>query len=218
MLGAPAWAVDGVIEINQTCATNSAEGCFSGDLPGFPVTINEPGSYRLTSDLIVASGVAILSPLGTSPDNVSIDLNGFRIDGTSSTSNGIQISEGNNWEIRNGTLEGFNSAVQQQAVSNGHRMIDLRVIGSSNTGISVASGEGHLMKDCSVTGSGGTQAAFIGARSVVIGNVFTGNSGNGLRMQSGAGYANNVIGNNGGTVVGGVEMGTNICDGTTTCP
>lgn len=45
----PAFAVDGVLEINQTCAVQT--GCFSGDTPGFPVTINATGSYRLTSNL-----------------------------------------------------------------------------------------------------------------------------------------------------------------------
>ena len=218
VIGAPAWAVDGVIEINQTCATNPSEGCFSGDLPGLPVTISNSGSYRLTSDLVVPSGIAILSPLGTSPDDVSIDLNGFTIDGTGSTSNGFQISEGDNWEIRGGTIKGFSSGIQQQSVSDGHRLIDLRVIGSSNTGIAVANGDGHLLKDCFVTDSGGTQAAFIGQNSSALGNVLVGNTGNAIRLQPGSGYANNVIGNNGGTVVGGIQMGTNVCDGSTTCP
>jgi hypothetical protein len=41
-------AADGVIEINQSCV---AGGCFAGDTAGFPVTISQPGSYRLTSNL-----------------------------------------------------------------------------------------------------------------------------------------------------------------------
>ena len=32
-----AYAVDGVLEINQTCAVNT--GCFAGDAAAFPVTI-----------------------------------------------------------------------------------------------------------------------------------------------------------------------------------
>ncbi len=177
ILATPAFATDGVLEINQTCAVQT--GCFAGDTAGLPVTITTAGSYRLTSDLVVPSGQAILCPFSTCPDDVSIDLNGFTIDGTGSISNGIQLTEGDNWEIRNGTIKGFSSGIQQQALSDGHRMIDLRVIGASNTGIAVANGEGQ---------------------------------------QPGAGYANNVIGNNGGTVVGGIQMGTNVCDGSTTCP
>ena len=47
-LAAPSLASDGVLEINRTCA---AVGCFTGDGPGLPVTILDPGSYRLTSSL-----------------------------------------------------------------------------------------------------------------------------------------------------------------------
>ena len=42
-------AVDGVLQINQACA--SGPGCFAGDTAGFPVQILARGSYRLTTDL-----------------------------------------------------------------------------------------------------------------------------------------------------------------------
>ena len=41
-----AWAVDGVIEINQHRAL--AGGVTAGDTAGFPVTLSQRGSYRLT--------------------------------------------------------------------------------------------------------------------------------------------------------------------------
>ena len=50
-------------------------------------------------------------------------------------------------------------------------------------------------------------------------NTVIGNDVIGLSLQSGSGYANNVItGNNGGTVSGGIQTGANVCDGDTTCP
>ena len=51
LLATPGLAGDGVLEINQTCAVET--GCFSGDGPGFPVTIDGTAgkSYRLTGDL-----------------------------------------------------------------------------------------------------------------------------------------------------------------------
>ena len=49
----PARASDGVLEINQTCATQT--GCFPGDAPGLPVTLPVAGSYRLTSNLRTSS-------------------------------------------------------------------------------------------------------------------------------------------------------------------
>ena len=49
-LSLPIFAVDGVLEINQTCAVNT--GCFSGDAAGFPVTIDGSAglSYVLTAN------------------------------------------------------------------------------------------------------------------------------------------------------------------------
>src|SRR5262245_32443399 len=69
-----ALAVDGVLEINQTCATQT--GCFPGDTAGFPVTISVPGSYRLTGSLLPSSNPSCI--VITSSD-VTLDLNEFRI-------------------------------------------------------------------------------------------------------------------------------------------
>ncbi len=48
-----ALAVDGVLELNQTCAIS--KGCTRGDDPGFPISIDggDGRSYRLTSDLLI---------------------------------------------------------------------------------------------------------------------------------------------------------------------
>ena len=55
-----ALAIDGVILIDQNKAL--AGNVTPGDAPGFPVTITLPGSYRLSSNLIVpnADTTAIL--------------------------------------------------------------------------------------------------------------------------------------------------------------
>ena len=76
-LSAPALAVDGVAEINHTCATLT--GCFPGDTPGYPVRIDGQAgsSYRLTSDLIVPE--EDVDGINTSASNLRIDLNGFQI-------------------------------------------------------------------------------------------------------------------------------------------
>ena len=58
-------AGEGVLEINQACAVNPVTGCFSGDAPGFPVTIDGSAgrSYLLTGDLVIpdpdTSGISI---------------------------------------------------------------------------------------------------------------------------------------------------------------
>jgi hypothetical protein len=72
----PLHASDGAIEINQDCA---AVGCFAGDSAGFPVTISQPGSYVLTSDLTVGTGSNY--GIDISASGVDLDLRGHTIDG-----------------------------------------------------------------------------------------------------------------------------------------
>ena len=59
LVGAPARAVDGVIEINQARAL--AGGVTPGDAAGFPVTITASGSYRLTGNLTVDENTTAIS-------------------------------------------------------------------------------------------------------------------------------------------------------------
>lgn len=75
----PVLGSDGVVEINQTRA--EAGGVTPGDTPGFPVTIDTPGSYRLTSNLDVR-GTAVpenTTGIEVTAVGVTIDLNGFAI-------------------------------------------------------------------------------------------------------------------------------------------
>jgi hypothetical protein len=91
----------------------------------FPVTLSSPGSYKLTSNLVVPAnshGIVISSP------NVTLDLNGFTISGPVSCAsagvcnmaqagfNGISASVPNT-VIRNGTVKGFQGAGIQIAGS-----------------------------------------------------------------------------------------------------
>jgi len=69
LLAAPAFAVDGQVLINQ--ATVMAAG-------GFPYNITQPGSYKLSGNLVVpANTVGIY----VNANNVTLDLNGFAITG-----------------------------------------------------------------------------------------------------------------------------------------
>lgn len=76
-LATSAHAGDGALEINQTCAVQT--GCFAGDTPGYPVTVSQPGSYRLTSNLVQTLASTVV--LSVNANDVSIDLGGFEISG-----------------------------------------------------------------------------------------------------------------------------------------
>lgn len=106
------------LEITQNCAEVS--GCFSGDSGGFPVTITEPGSYRLASNLDV-SALSDPDVIQIQASNVTLDLNGFAIIGpvtcsgtpvtscnpSSGTGIGIHVSTGlSDLTIRNGSVRG----------------------------------------------------------------------------------------------------------------
>lgn len=71
------YGVDGVVLINQANAL--AGNVTPGDTAGFPVTISQPGSYRLSGNLTVPD--ANTNAIEIASNNVSIDLNGFSIIG-----------------------------------------------------------------------------------------------------------------------------------------
>jgi hypothetical protein len=75
-LALQAQAVDGVILIDQ--AKSLAGGVTPGDEPGFPVTISQPGSYRLAGNLRVPEGVR---GVVIGARHVTLDLNGFTLSG-----------------------------------------------------------------------------------------------------------------------------------------
>src|SRR5262245_5267299 len=77
LVASDARAVDGVVEINQARAL--AGGVTPGDDPGYPVTITQAGSYRLTGSLSNPIGQSAI--LINSID-VTLDLGGFEVAST----------------------------------------------------------------------------------------------------------------------------------------
>lgn len=91
------------------------------------------------------------------------------------------------------------------------------VAGNDGLGIN-ANGDGCTIVGNSVTRNGGNGiGGCLGAW--VEGNRVRVNAGLGLQLSNDSGYRNNVIvDNQSGTVSGGIEVGTNLCNGDTTCP
>ena len=71
------YAVDGVVLIDQSHAL--AGNITPGDAPGFPVTITQSGSYRLSGNLIVPD--ANTTAIQITAERVTLDMNGFGIIG-----------------------------------------------------------------------------------------------------------------------------------------
>jgi len=216
-----AHAVDGVIEINQASALEAG---------GFPVGIGT-GSYVLTSNLAVPAGSTGILVTG---DDVTIDLNGFTIDGTSGgcTGSGTSIScpGGAGFAIdglgrarvavRNGTLKHSRQICLRLG---DHAVVEgLRVTGCSGSGIAL--GTDGQVRECIVTVNG--QHGILGGDgltvvdSISFGNGLHGISGNdgtrvggsiavnsgdrGIRILAGGAVQDNVAVSN---ELGGIEVG-----------
>src|SRR5271156_6144744 len=83
LFSAPAFAIDGQVLINQS--TVMAAG-------GFPYKITQPGSYKLSGNLVVPANT---DGIDINVSNVTIDLNGFKISGpVTCTGSGASISCG----------------------------------------------------------------------------------------------------------------------------
>ena len=121
-----AYGVDGQIKIAQTAGTT------------FPITINESGSYVLTSNLTVTT--ANVNAININADNVTLDLNGHCIYGPGTgTGNGISAVDRYNITIKNGIVGGFyfgiylyNDADHQGA---GHRIEGIQASNNGSDGI-----------------------------------------------------------------------------------
>lgn len=220
LLAAPAAAVDGVIEINQARAL--AGGVSPGDAAGFPVTVSQPGSYRLTGDLTAPVGLNGI--LVQAPD-VTIDLNGFRVvgPGTGAIASGIYVSTGSdNFELRNGTIQSFTG--YGIFVTGGVpllRILSVRALDNGSTGLLIQ-GDGALVRGCtSARNAGDGIRGFAG--SLLLENVAYANDGVGLLLNDVAWGSNMLYGNNGGNAnpqvntSGSVQVSANQC-GTSACP
>lgn len=94
-----------------------------------PFTINEPGSYVLTSDII---GVGTADTIIIAASDVTLDLNGFTIRGVTGSDNGIEVALNvEHVAIRNGTITGHNAGIEA-SLSRNCRFEDLRLADNSS--------------------------------------------------------------------------------------
>ena len=218
LLATPALAVDGVIEINQAKAL--AGGVSFSDNPGFPVTISQSGTFRLTSDLMVPGGVEGIQVLA---DHVTVDLNGFSlVGGGGAIADGIGISGHRNVEVRNGTIRTFSrAAVFGNLASYFARVVDVRAV-SNFLGIELQ-GQGSVVDGCTAAVNGSTGIR-VTEGGLITRSVARGNLGYGLLVTAPGAYGGNVVtGNNGGDgnpqVAGnGIQIAPNVCGTDTICP
>jgi hypothetical protein len=221
MLAPTANAAEGRIEFNL--AKVLAGGVTLGDAPGFPAEIRYPGSYILTGNLPVPAkshGIVI------SANNVTLDLNGFVIDGKGATAEGDGIrcekNSASRITVRNGGVRGMDIGVNLGGGAFTNNLSRVEAVDATLNYIGISVGEGSI-----VTGSNASFNRSLGiwtlGNALVTGNMIIGNGNAGISvLGSGVGYSGNVLNNNGDADVAGgdgvIEMGANICGGDTICP
>jgi hypothetical protein len=165
---------------------------------GFPVKITKSGSYILDANLLV--GVILPDAIKVSISNVSINLNGFGIIGPGAGSGmGVDAVGMNNVTVTNGTITAMGGA--GISLGNNGTVQNVRVISDG-------------------VGASGGDAVDCGTGCLISGSVLAGNAnGDAINViDATSGYLNNIINGNLATVVGGTNMGGNICNGSATCP
>jgi hypothetical protein len=212
LLCAPAFAIDGQIVINQS--TVMAAG-------GFPYIITQPGSYKLSGNLVVSGGT---DGIDITASNVTIDLNGFTIRGpvtcigqgnTLSCSSSVTgrigsgiVSSGDNTTIRNGSVVGFEDGVAVEGIGN---LVE-EIHASGNIIFGITAQYAVVRRNTASLNGGGINLSF----GTVIENVMVQNRSVGLQI-SGL-YGSNFFIANGDTAVEGlsaVSQNNNACSGTT---
>jgi hypothetical protein len=209
----PAWAVDGVLEINQTCAVQT--GCFAGDSAGLPVTIDASGSYRLTGSLTLADSNAVGISISASAVDVAIDLNGFGIACSSCAAPGsgfgiVTADPGSRVAVANGFVRGVGAA---GILLLGPSRVD-RVIASECWGVGIEVGDESIVTHSVARGNGASGIAG-GDGCHLSRNVASGNGGYGILAAGCVLTQNAVTGNAVGLTVTGGTVADNVVESNT---
>lgn len=144
-----AYGVDGVVLIDQNRAL--AGNVTPGDAPGFPVTISQPGSYRLSGNLTVPNENT--TAIVITANNVTVDLNGFAIIGPTvcgfvlaqpctltGTGRGIESDARSAIVVRNGTVRGMGNSGILHTGGTGHVVKHVHVESNGNSGMFLQGG------------------------------------------------------------------------------
>lgn len=196
---------DGVVHIDQYSAV--AGNVTPGDAPGFPVTISQPGSYRLSGNITVPDGDT--TAIQITSDAVTLDLNGFSILGpvvcTTPTSCpppgkgigvqavGDQTSGPRGVRVRNGSVRGMGqfgifltgdgSFVEKVAVG-GNAAGGMSVAGSVIESTAVQNGSFGIIamtvRDSTSMQNAGDGIILNGSGGVATGNISSLNGGVGI--------------------------------------
>jgi hypothetical protein len=196
-------AADGAVLIDQNRAM--AGNITPGDEPGFPVTISQPGSYRLAGNLTVPD--ADTSAVVITADAVTLDLNGFSVAGPLLCTGGPAVTC-----LAAGSGIGIQAPRVLAGGPRGVRVFNGSVRGMGSVGIAL-SGDGSSVDHVTVhqnAGGGMTVTGSVTVSSATLNGSFgiigltvrdssaVENAGDGILLQSGGVATGNSSSSNGG--------------------
>jgi hypothetical protein len=117
-----------------------------------PFTINAPGSYCLDKHLSTAA-TATSNAITINADFVSLDLNGFKLDGSASAPGarkGVYATGRRGIVVRNGVIRGFGRGISLEGVGGGHLADEVRVESNATAGIWLE-GPRSMVRNCRVS-------------------------------------------------------------------
>lgn len=137
--GAPAPTMKSLAQVEPRTPVQT----LAGDVGNLYI-ISQPGSYYLTTNLI---GAGLKAGISIQADNVTLDLNGFAVIGTTLAAKGIVVSGTHaNITVRNGTVRDWSNNGVDLSTVTGVLVTDLMVTGNNGIGISV--GDASLVSSC----------------------------------------------------------------------
>ncbi len=164
-----------------------------------PYTINTPGMYHLAGNIIQITHSDIIV---ISSDNVTLDLNGFTIQGTGSGA-GVEITDLNsNIEIRNGVITGTSNGITSNSGSSNIKVHNIRTTNNIR-GIQLWSKQNVVTDSIATDNSIGIIAHY----STLKNNIVSNNSSIGISASYSV-IINNIASNNGTHGFGNVDYST----------
>ena len=111
-----------------------------------PVTISSPGSYYLTTNL---TGASSAHGITISSGNVTLDLNGFVLQGVSGSLDGVRVSGTyTNITVRNGTITGWGWDGVDADNGTTLNVVFERLTVSANGSWGIDTAAGSVVRDC----------------------------------------------------------------------
>lgn len=155
-----------------------------------PVVITNSGSYVLTCSPVWTTPIQEGNAIQVEADNVTIDLNGFTVDGAAGTAGGsaiLQVSGRRGLRVLNGTVYGsYGSALSWAGIRAAGDSVEIHGVTATRNDMGIVVGPNARVVNCTVS-SNLQDGMVLGPNSMAEGCVAMHNGDDGFRAGEGCG-------------------------------